>query len=141
MSPTRTIFALAVGLALALPTLSQADAWERNKTVTNGQASRTVNRSGECVDGTCSGTTTRVGPGGQTRTLEHSVTRSDGGGSSTTTTGNGRTVTTNRSGSCVGGECSGTVTRVGPQGNTTTRSRSGSCDGQGNCASTTTITR
>ncbi|WP_319497793.1 SH3 domain-containing protein [uncultured Cohaesibacter sp.] len=62
-------------------------------------AGTTVNRSGSCANGSCSGTTTVTGPAG------YSATRS-------------------LSGSCANGVCNGTRTVTGPAGYSATRSRS-----------------
>ncbi|MEL7087101.1 MAG: hypothetical protein AAGL98_01455 [Planctomycetota bacterium] len=84
---------------LAIATVTQASAWERNGTLNGPRGTNTFSAQGDCSGGSCSRSATATGA-------------------------YGRTVTRNGSGSCSGGSCSGSRTTTGLAGRSVTRSGS-----------------
>jgi len=92
------IMALTAGAFFAATAFAaDADAWQRNSTVTGPAGnSAHVQAQGECYGGTCSRSRTITGPNGNSATL-------------------------GATGSCYGGQCTVSRSRTGPAGNTVTR--------------------
>ncbi len=85
---------------LCVATLTPANAWTRNGSVTTARGTYTGSASGSCAGGTCSRSASVTGPYGGTASRSGSVTRTGTNGyaySRTTTGPNGNSVT--RSGS------------------------------------------
>ena len=91
MNKIIALSALALMFALSV---SNANAWTRNATVSGPNGTATIHGSGSCANGTCSRSVTVTGPYGNTARRQGSVTCANGvcSGSRTTTGWNGNTV-------------------------------------------------
>ncbi|WP_246701793.1 hypothetical protein [Rhizobium terricola] len=90
---------IATGLLAATVTViavSEANAWNRNRTVTTNRGTHSLSASGSCANNTCTRNATRTGVYGGTATRSGSVTcdpaSNSCSGSRTTTGPNGGTI-------------------------------------------------
>jgi hypothetical protein len=90
---TRGLTTLALAATVIFSIAADANAWTRSGTITGPRGTSTVNGSGSCANGACSGSVTRTGP-------------------------NGYSVTRQGTASCSGGVCSGSSQITGPRGGT-----------------------
>jgi len=70
---TRFLSLSAIALVLSAATVADANAWNRNATVSGPYRSATVQGSGSCANGACSRQVTRTGPNGYSATRSGAV--------------------------------------------------------------------
>lgn len=97
---TRYLSLSAIALTLSMTAIADANAWNRNATVSGPYRSATIHGSGSCANGACSRQVTRTGPNGYSASRSGTVSCDPNTGSCS-----GHSTVTGRYG--------GTITRQG----------------------------